>query len=519
MENTINYNLTHVIDYTPYQLRLPIDLSLVIDKLDPMWSFLEIVNSINLRRFIRSHKGNQGYDPIMMMRVILFAYMNHVYSLRAIEEKCKTDIRFMYLCQDERPSFMAFQRFISNQIKGNASDIFTEIMLVICKKMKVNTRILYLDGTSMEANANKFSFVWKKTAIKTKDKTLSRIADTIGQLTKLTDISYTESYEDTQAIGGYIVSIYLWCSKNKVQFALGKGHHKTPVQKAYEELKKLNEKLKECQERIDTCGSDRNSYSKTDHDATFMHMKYDYYNNTGVFKPGYNVQLAESDEFIMHVMVSNARSDTKTFIPFMDSYEKRYKEYPGIVVADAGYGSYDNYMYCLEKDIEGYLKYQNYRYEKTAKFKKDIYRKENLLREENGKLICPQGREFVYKQDYQNTKTDYPCITQVWECKTCNRCPLKKECTKAKTRAVRINPILDELKAHAKELLDSEAGVQLRQQRCIQAEGTFGIIKNDWQYNRIHRRGMENVENELYLICMGFNLMKYHQKKMRMILS
>ena len=97
MENTINYNLTHVIDYTPYQLRLPIDLSLVIDKLDPMWSFLEIVNTINLRRFIQSHKGNQGYDPIMMMRVILFAYMNHVYSLRVIEEKCKTDIRFMYL--------------------------------------------------------------------------------------------------------------------------------------------------------------------------------------------------------------------------------------------------------------------------------------------------------------------------------------------------------------------------------------------------------------------------------------
>ena len=120
-------------------------------------------------------------------------------------------------------------------------------------------------------------------------------------------------------------------------------------------------------------------------------MKYDYYNNTGVFKPGYNVQLAESDEFIMNVMVSNARSDTKTFIPFMDSYEKRYQGYPGIVVADAGYGSYDNYMYCLEKDIEGYLKYKNYRYEKTAKFKKDIYRKENLSREENGKLICPQG--------------------------------------------------------------------------------------------------------------------------------
>ena len=121
MENTINHNTTRV-DYTPYQLRLPLDLSLVIDKLDPMWSFLEIVNSINLSRFIRSHKGNQGYNPIMMMRVILFVYMNRVYSLRTIEEKYKTDIRFMYLCQDERQSFMAFQRFISNQIKVNSSD-------------------------------------------------------------------------------------------------------------------------------------------------------------------------------------------------------------------------------------------------------------------------------------------------------------------------------------------------------------------------------------------------------------
>lgn len=133
--------------------------------------------------------------------------------------------------------------------------------------------------------------------------------------------------------------------------------------------------------------------------------------------------------------------------------------------------------------------------------------------------MCPQGREFVYKYDSYTTKTKYPCITQRWECKTCNRCPHKKNCTKAKTRTIGINPILDELKSHAKELLDSEAGVQLRQQRCIQAEGTFGIIKSNWQYSRLHRRGMENVENELYLICIGFNLMKFHQKKMRIILS
>lgn len=356
----------------------------------------------------------------------------------------------------------------------------------------MNTRVLYVDGTSMEANANKFTFVWKKTALKTKNKLLDKIPEVINELEGLTGKKFCGNYEDTEDLAAYTVTIYLWCTDHDIRFVSGKGHRRTVVQRAYDSLKEFKEKLSECQLRIDTCGEDRNSYSKTDHDATYMHMKYDYYNNTGVFKPGYNVQLGEKE---------------------------RYDGMPGIVVADAGYGSYDNYMYCQENGIDAYIKYPNFRNEKTTKYKKNPFHHDRLLKENNGKLLCPQGREFIHQKDRLNTNTEYGCVSQVWQCKTCKRCPLKKRCTKAEKRSITFSPSLEEMKKKARERLDSEAGVQLRQQRCIQAEGTVGVIKNDWKYARFHRRGIENVENEMILICIGFDLMKYHQKKMRARLS
>ena len=519
MQACSNYTQTKHLDYNTEQLRLPLDLSVAIDKYDPLWSFLEVIKEVNLKKFLKPHRGNQGHNSLMMMKVVLFAYMNQVYSLRQMEERCRNDIRFLYLSEEERPSHMAFQRFINNQLKGNISDIFTEITETIFEKTNADTRILYLDGTMMEANANKFTFVWKKTAEKSLAKSICRIKESIALLESETGLKYGSDDLTPDKLRSFSFSVYQYCSENKIPFVYGKGKRKTVIQRVYDEFRKHMEKIEECSEKIEICGEDRNSYSKTDHDATMMHMKYDYYMNTGVFKPGYNIQLGESDEFIRHIRLGNDRTDTKTFIPFMEGYRKRYDELPGITVADAGYGSYDNYMWCLINGVDAYIKYGLYEKEKTAKFQKQKFRKENLLHEENGKLLCPKGREFIYLYD-KNQKSKYENIVQVWECKSCNRCPFRKECTKSKkNRRVQINVCGDELKRAAKERLDNPAGKQLREQRCIQAEGVFGVIKTDWNYVRFHRRGFENVENELYLICTGFNLMKYHYKKLRKIMS
>ena len=203
-----------------------------------------------------------------------------------------------------------------------------------------------------------------------------------------------------------------------------------------------------------------------------MHMKYDYYMNTGVFKPGYNIQLGESDEYIRHLRVGNDRTDGRTFIPFMEGYQKRYDELPGIIVADAGYGSYDNYMWCLTHQTDAYIKYQLYEKEKTAEFRRQKFRKENLLHEEQGKLLCPKGREFVYQSERISNSTDH-------------------------------------LSGFAVRVL----------QYCEEKGINFVYGKGKRKTSILHRRGSKNVENEIYLVCIGFNLMKYHHKKLRKLLS
>ena len=129
-----------------------------------------------------SHKGREEYNPFKMIKIVLFAFMNKIYSLRGIEQACKTDIRFMYLMEEETPSHMAIQRFIEKYLKDSIENIFKDIFESICTLDDVDTKTLCIDGTKLEANATKFSFVWKKTAVKTRDKTFTRINDEIQKL-------------------------------------------------------------------------------------------------------------------------------------------------------------------------------------------------------------------------------------------------------------------------------------------------------------------------------------------------
>ena len=226
MQACSNYTQTNHLDYSVEQLRLPLDLSVAIDKYDPLWSFLEVIKEVNLKKFLKPHRGNQGHNSLMMMKVVLFAYMNQVYSLRQMEERCRNDIRFLYLSEEERPSHMAFQRFINNQLKGNISDIFTEITETIFEKTNADTRILYLDGTMMEANANKFTFVWKKTAEKSLAKSICRIKESIALLESETGLKYGSDDLTPDKLRSFSFSVYQYCSENKIPFVYGKGKRK-----------------------------------------------------------------------------------------------------------------------------------------------------------------------------------------------------------------------------------------------------------------------------------------------------
>ena len=507
------YYTTHKQDYySTVQLKLPVDISYSIEEDDPVRTFMEVMGGINLRRFFkRPRRGREGYNDTILLKIVLFAYMENIRSLRSIEKACKTDIRFMWLSGGLKPSHMAFQRFISDRLIAEIDLIFYEVIQNLIEKDSINTDVLYIDGTKFEANAHKFTFVWKRAILNYQSNLYTKITKEIQSINTLEcfnyDIKSAYSAADLEPIYRDLV---FHCLKHDIKFVYGKGTRKSVYQRHYDLIKSYADKLVEYEEHLRICG-ERNSYSKIDHDATFMHGKEDYYNKTGIFKPYYNVQIGVSDEYIMHVGVYQNPTDTKTWIPFFESYKEHFDTLPTKPVADAGYGSYDNYLYCLENGMELYMKYNLYSKEKESQYKKRKYTYKNM-EHDHETITSKDGLVYIYSHDTMSTKTDYPCLTQIFKLKD-EYMDIREDVKAPKT--ISYNPILMELQQEAKRNLDSDEGIDLRTKRSIQVEGAFGDIKNNMEYRRIQRRGIKNVENEIYLICIGFNLRKFHNKRYR----
>ena len=504
--------------YNTFQCKLPLDFFTVVPVDDPVTSFVEIMKGINTSKYFNCHhRGNRGYDPNMMLQVTLFAFINGQYELRKMEELCRYDIRYMWLASDETPSFMAFQRFISEKLSMSIEDIFYDVVKRIIELDDVDISKLYIDGTKIEANARKNSFVWKKAILGYQEKTFLKVTDLIIRLNDdlnfKYDIKSKYSADDIGMIAEHLMKLMI---RQNIETVYGKGKRRSLLQKYYDEFLEIYIKLMRYEKSLNICG-DRNSYSKTDHDATMMNMKYDYYNQTGVFKPGYNLQIGVSDEYIMHMDIFSNPTDTKTYIPFMKKYKKRYGCYPKWPIGDAGYGSYDNLLFNVINGMELGLKYNYYAKKNTEEFKKKIYNQMNWEYDEKGFKVCPQGHSFnIEKEEKWNTAGEYLQISRVFECGKCHDCKVKEKCTKAKEqRKIQINYALNEMHDKVDENLGTEEGKEMKKQRSIQSEGTFGIIKQNMDYVRLKRRGNINVKTELLLIGIAYNIRKYHNKKMK----
>ena len=506
-------------NYNAFQFKLPLDFYTTVPVDDPVTSFVEIMKGLDTSKYFNNvpHRGNPGYDPYMMLNIVLFAYMNHVPSLRDLEELCKYDIRYMWMADNETPSFMAFQRFIANTLSWSIKNIFYDVCRRLIELDDIDTSVLYIDGTKIEANARKNSFVWKKAVLSNRAKLFDKAKSYIESINHFTSSSFKEkSTYNSKELG--IICDYLMklMVDNNIDIVYGKGKRRHYIQKMYDLMLESFIRLMKYEKMLEICG-DRNSYSKTDHDATMMNMKYDYYNQTGVFKPGYNLQIGVSDEYVMHADIYSNPTDTKTFVPFMESYREAYGHYPKWPIGDAGYGSYDNYMYCIINGMELGMKYNYYAKKNESSFKKKIYHSLNFKTNENGNKVCPEGHEFsIFKGEKWNDEGRYLQISQKYTCGKCEGCPSREKCTKAKTdREITVNPILDEMYETVDRNLSTDAGIEMKKQRSIQVEGAFGVIKEDIGYDKIRRRGKENVLTEILLVLIGFNLRKYHNKKQR----
>lgn len=514
-------------NYTPKQLKLPIEIEKIIDFSDPVYSFCEIVDSIDLSQFfvVKGYKtGRPRYSYTKLLKIILFSFMENGYlSLRKIEKSCKTDIRYMWILDDMKaPSFATIGNFIRENLTSTIENIFVEINKVIFQKEHVDLEHTYIDGTKIEANANKYSWVWKKSCIKNRDKTFEKVSEIIDIINvedlELMNIKIEKRSEYTIEYLEQILEKYRKiCCINVEKFVHGKGVRKTNYQRKYERLNEYIEKLKKYAKHIEICGEKRNSYSKTDNSATFMRIKRDYMGNDQLL-PAYNMQIAVCDEYIAAVDVKQYASDMDCFVPLMEKFNKLYGKYPKYPVADAGYGSFNNYIYCEQHNMQKFMKFTMFEKEtKDEKYRNNPYKSTNFKYDKSGNLICPNGRKLNFKFNRHIYGNKYGRTEEIYECESCQNCPHKQECCpKTKNnRTVRINKELTSMHEEVLKNLCSIHGALLCMNRSIQAEGTYGIIKNDKSYKRIKRRGLDNVILELTLISCGFNLCKYHNKKAR----
>lgn len=514
-------------DYTlnaeGYQLKLPLSIETIIPEDDSVRLLSQFVEAMDLTDLYSTYERINSVSPRTLLKIVLYSYMNGDYSSRSMELNCKRDINFMFLLEGAlAPDHATFARFRSIHFAPCSKRILAEMSNTLFDLGEVSGETIFIDGTKIEASANKYTFVWKKAVTKNQAKLLIKLADFVAECEQLYDLKIV--YGDTvkiKHVKKLRKKLYALKQSENVVFVHGIGKRKTPLQKSIEALEEYLSKLKEYNQKIHICG-ERNSYSKTDHDATFMRMKEDAMGN-GQLKPAYNLQHGVDSEYITWLTIGPQPTDTTTLIPFLKDVEKHLNFKYKNITADAGYESEENYLFLEENGQLSYIKPANYEISKTRKYRNDIGKIENMEYDEELDIYtCRNGKKLTVDHiRHSKSKTGYVSEKTIYRCENCESCPYKKDCIKGnncktpleeRTKTLQVAKTFLKYRQEDLERILSDDGILFRTNRSIQAEGSFGDLKQDMQFRRYLSKGTTNVLAESTLLAMARNINKLHNK-------
>ena len=510
----------HFRPYSPNQTILfPQRIDKDIAENDPVRLISSIVESLDLTSFRKLYRerGRSPYDPKMLLKVVIYAYMSNIYSCRKIEKALRRDVHFIWLAGYEQPDFITINRF-RNRVKKEINNVFTQLVLLLSAKGFVTLDVEYIDGTKIESKANKYTFVWRKTVEKNREKLMEKIRVLLSQVDEAVAQDKAAAEEGVSFTPETLTEIAdeLRQSLKDQPVSVNKEDKKKlrERKKQVKQIEQMRDRLSEYNTHIDTLG-ERNSYSKTDPDATFMRMKEDAMNN-GQTKPGYNLQIGTENQFITDFALFHNPNDTGTMIPFLDSFSSRYDRYAKEVCADSGYGSEENYSFMEAHDMEAYVKYNLFHKEQKRAFKQDIFRIENLYYNPDGDyFVCPMG-QHMERVGARHGKTGNGYLTEsvAYRAQRCDGCPLRWGCYKRRqgNRETEVNHQLMEYKRKARERLTSEKGLEHRSKRPIEPEAVFGQMKYNMGYKRFRHFGKDKVMMDFAFFAIAFNIRKMAAK-------
>lgn len=569
---------------------LPPDISDLIEP-DAMVRVIDhVVDQIDLTWIDNAYPGGgrPAHNPVMLLKVLLYAYSSGVYSSRKIAVLTTKDLHAMWLCGMQPISHNTINRFRKNRLGSEFEKIYAQIIALLADSGFVDLNTYFLDGTKIEAVSGRYTFTWAKASAKYKANLQEKIhqqlqlidelnlaedqlcpqtpaeidstrvdtaIETINQIiqqdpdlkakTQVTrgrppKTTSTHCDTPTGSVGAdthtaHAHPAHQTGTGNPPRTNSGPGRHvQHPGSTLSEDQKKLVvDTFRQARtdwaprlakyEQDEAILAGRSSYSKTDVDATFMRLKDDHMRN-GQLKPAYNIQAGCNNQFIIDVTVHQRPGDTACTIAHLDHVEQMYGQYPRTVVADAGYGSLQNYEWFDRKDICAVVKHNVTDRQKKRTWSKDpfntsLWPYDSIL----DRYICPGGSQLMLEGVSKSTSDlGYTTVVRRYRTDECEGCPLRVRCLKNPEnthRTLQVNPELVRHRQRADFVLATQLGDALIRRRGVEIETVFGSIKRNMGFNRFTLRGLAGVTLEMRLVAMGHNLAKLTRLLQRGALS
>jgi transposase len=510
--------------YKPYEQNQPYLIPPSADELIPDDHLVRLVNEaidqMGIEPLLRKYQTGGGasrYHPVMMTKLFVYGYMTKVCSSRMLAKAVRENVMFMWLSGSRKPDFRTLNDFRGKLLKGVMEEIFVTAVKMLAAKGYIRLENYFQDGTKIESASGRYTFVWKKSVEKNDKKLDEKLRAYVRMAERAWDEENSEYGErDLEELGGKEA----FTSADVKELAgilreriagLEEGEGKKKLKK---ELKTVEQEYlvrkKKYEQAKRACGK-RNSYSKTDKDATFMRMKEDRMGN-GQLKPAYNVQIGSENGFVVGYDLFANPGDTKTLKAHLRRQARRLGVKPEAVITDAGYGSEENYAYLENRGTVAVVQYSTWRKEKSRKWQEDMFRTENWEYNKKGKYyVCPNGKKLTYRETKkEKADSGYTATIDLYECESCKYCRMKKQCTKGKgNRSVQRNERLLRLRRKARRALEECA--ELRKRRSAEVETVFGQIKGNQGYRRFLLRGMKKVSAEWGLLVLGYNLKQIYR--------
>lgn len=469
-----------------------------------------VIDRLDISDILSTYRGggNSAFNPKMMLKVLVFAYLSNVYSSRRIEELLKRDIYFMWLAGMKRPDFRTINYYRGKRLKEGFDAVFTQVVRLLHEEGFVSLKVQYIDGTKIESVANKYTFVWRGSVEKYDARLKAKTEALLRQIEQNHAIENQENPVPGELTAEEVTKRVERIKEKVDAENLGKEERKALKQIETDSVPRMNR----YRGQLETMGP-RNSYSKTDPDATFMRMKEDAMLN-GQLKPGYNVQISTENQFITNFGIYQRPTDTLTMISYLESFKARYGMQSEEIVADSGYGSEENYEYMFSNGMTPYVKYNMFHVEQRRGYRNNPFRVSNLFYNPYDDFyVCPMGQKLKFiRQEKRYTASGYQQTVSVYRASRCEGCPLRGQCHKSKRdRQIEVNHTLDDYKARARELLTSEQGIKHRSNRPIEPEAVFGQIKECGRFRRLRLKGLTGAKIDFGLKALAHNLRKLAQ--------